>query len=453
MDTPDSRLDGSLRFWPLLLLLAATAAVWGGILAGGFRFDDFPNLVHDPATSQAAAFRDRLAWGVRPLLRASYFLDHALWGMRPAGFMLTQLILQVGCVLGVAVLAGKRNGSQVGAVAAGLCFAMQPAHAEAVAYLSGRSVLLSTALLIAGLLSHERAREGGWGWRWCSLGAFVLACLARETALVFPLLLVAWEWTRPGSDPRRLWPVLPVAGLTLAALVSLRSYRELFGFSWALRGPLENLTLNLSSLPELFSLWFRPWALSPVHGAPASGGAPLTLGSALVLGMLAAVLFLRRREPMAALAAGWILIVLAPTHSIFTRLDTITERPLYAAWIGPCLLFGHLAGRAWDSRPGRWALLSTGAVLLMLAGVATVQRVRIWTDEVRLWTDTVAKAPRSSLAWNNLGAARRDAGDLPGAVKAIRRALELDPANTTARFNLMAMEFTAPAATLQGRQP
>ena len=88
-----------------------------------------------------------------------------------------------------------------------------------------------------------------------------------------------------------------------------------------------------------------------------------------------------------------------------------------------------------------------------MAGWATNYRVGIWVDEVRLWTDTVAKAPRSSLAWNNLGAARRDAGDLPGAVKAIRRALELDPSNTTARFNLMAMEFTTPTAALKGRQP
>lgn len=453
MDAPDSRFDGSLRLWPLLLLLAVTVAAWGGILAGGFRFDDFPNLVHDPATSQAAAFRDRLGWGVRPLLRASYFLDHALWGMRAAGFLLTQLILQIGCVLGLAVLAGRRSGSVAAALAAGLCFALQPAHAEAVAYLSGRSVLLSTALLIAGLLAHERAREGGWGWRLGSLAAFALACLARETALVFPLLLLAWEWTRPGGEARRLGPVLLVAAMTLTALVSLRTYRELFGFSWALRGPLENLALNLSSLPELFSLWFRPWALSPVHEAPAGGGWTLALGCALALGLVAAGLLLRRRAPAAALSALWMLIVLAPTHSIFTRLDTITERPLYTAWIGPALLLGQLAGRAWESDRWRRSLIPVGAVLLIAAGAASVQRVRVWTDEVKLWTDTVAKAPRSSLAWNNLGAARRDAGDLPGAVKAIRRALELDPANTTARFNLMAMEFTTPAAALQGREP
>jgi Flp pilus assembly protein TadD len=65
----------------------------------------------------------------------------------------------------------------------------------------------------------------------------------------------------------------------------------------------------------------------------------------------------------------------------------------------------------------------------------------------------VAKVPGSSLAWNNLGAARRDSGDLPGAARGFRRALELDPSNRTARFNLLAMEFTTPDATRKGREP
>lgn len=453
MNDPTPRADGQPRYWPQVLLLAATAAAWGGMLAGGFRFDDLPNLVHDPATSQAAVFLDRLAWGVRPLLRASYFLDHALWGMRPAGFLLTQLLLHGIAVLGIYQLARRRLQSGAAALAAGLCFALQPAHAEAVAYLSGRSVLLSTVLLVGGLLAYERAREGGWGWRAAALAAFVLACLARETALVFPLLLLLWEWTRPPwTAPRWLLPALLAAAATLVLLVSLRTYRELFGFSWALRGPFENLALHLASLPVLLSLWLRPWALSPVHAAPAAGWAAVALGGALVLGLVATAIKLRRRAPEIAFAVLWILITLAPTHSVFTRLDTITERPLYLAWIGPSMLLGHVAGRVWQSGAGRRALIPAVAALL-LAAMATAGRVRIWTDEVRLWSDTVAKAPGSSLAWNNLGAARRDAGDLPGAAKALRRALELDPANRTARFNLMAMEFTSPAATLEGREP
>lgn len=462
METTSTRTDGPPmpHLWAQLLLLAVTAAAWSGILGGGFRFDDYPNLVHDPATTQAAVFWDRLAWGVRPLLRASYFLDHALWGLRPAGFLLTQLLLHAACVLGVYRLARQRLDSPFGALAAGLCFALQPAHAEAVAYLSGRSVLLSTALLVAGLLAHERARERGGGWRLASLGAFLLACLARETALVFPLLLLAWEWTRPEPGERRIWPApswrlpaLAAAGAMLLLLVSLRTYRQLFGFSWALRGPLENLGIHLAALPQQLSLWFRPWALSPVHPPPAIGWSPILQGSILVLGLFAAALWMRGRAPLAALAALWILVALAPTHTVFSRLDTITERPLYLAWVGPALLLGRLSEQSWGTVLLRRTLVPAVATLLLLGAGATVQRVRIWTDELRLWTDTVAKAPGSSLAWNNLGGARREAGDLPGAARAVHRALELDPSNRTARVQLLELEFSAPAATLKGREP
>jgi len=455
MPDPAARSGGTNPPWSPLLLLAATLLAWSGILAGGFRFDDLPNLVHDPATFQASVFLDRLGWGLRPLLRASYFLDHALWGMRPAGFLLTQLLLHAGCVLGVHQLARQRLGHGTAAFAAGLCFALQPAHAEAVAYLSGRSVLLSTTLLVAGLLAHERAREGGRAWRLGSLAAFALACLARETALVFPLLLALWEGTRPEAGPRRVWPgpaaglpALAVAAATLLLLVSLRTYRELFGFSWALRGPLENLGLHLAALPLQLSLWFRPWALSPVHAPPAVDGAAVLLGLCLALA-LAAAWFLRRRSPVAALAALWVLVALAPTHTVFSRLDPITERPLYLAWLGPALLLGQVA----VAPARRGILLPAAAGVLLLAAGATIQRVRVWTDPLRLWADTVAKAPHSSLAWNNLGAARREAGDPVGAAVAVRRALQLDPANRTARLQLLELEFSEPVATLQGREP
>jgi protein O-mannosyl-transferase len=444
------------RWLPHLVLLAVVAAVWGVSLGGGFRFDDWPNIVYDPATAQAAAFLDRLGWGLRPLLRATYFLDHALWGMNATGFLLTNLLLHAGAVLAVFHLALRRLDNQGAALVAALVFALQPANAEAVVYLSGRSILLSTALLLGALLAHERGREASptaRAWRWLSLLAFVLAALARETALVYPMLLWAWEATRPGGGKvRRALVPGCMAGLLALLFLALPRYRELAAYSTALRSPLASLAANLAALPESISLWFRPWALSLVHPTPDPVAWRVALG--LILVFLLALLASRRRRvwPLAALAGAWVLIALAPTHGLIARRDLATERQLYLAWVGPSFFAGGLWMVLRRSRAPRLATITTVALLLS-AGWASLRRADLWRDEVRLWSDTVTKAPASALAWNNLGAAQRDAGDVPAAAAAFRHAIALDPTDRTPRFNLVALEMTSFRALDARSQP
>jgi hypothetical protein len=277
--------------------------------------------------------------------------------------------------------------------------------------------------------------------------------LARETALVYPGLLLAWEATRPGGGNLRPIRVpLGLAGLLGALLAILPRYRDLAAYSLELKGPLAALALNLAALPEALSLWFRPWALALVHPAPELAPWRVALGGALVLLLAGLALMARRPWPWAALGAAWILLALAPTHGFMARREPITERHLYLAWVGPSLLAGSL-WMAWRRYPAGHLLACAGTLLLLGAGWASFQRASLWGDEVRLWMDAVAKAPASSLAWNNLGAARRDAGDVPGAAAAFRHAIALDPSNRKPRFNLLALEMTSFRALDSGSPP
>ena len=63
----------------LLLAIVVTAIAWGAVPWGTFQFDDFRNIVRDPATTDAAALLERLPHGLRPLTRLSYFLDAQLY--------------------------------------------------------------------------------------------------------------------------------------------------------------------------------------------------------------------------------------------------------------------------------------------------------------------------------------------------------------------------------------
>jgi len=72
-----------------VFLLAAVLLAWMPGVGGQFHYDDFANVVLDPATSGSAELMSRLANGFRPLLRLSYAADHQLWGFVPAGFLAT----------------------------------------------------------------------------------------------------------------------------------------------------------------------------------------------------------------------------------------------------------------------------------------------------------------------------------------------------------------------------
>lgn len=440
------------------LVLAAALVAWAPALGGGFRYDDYGNVVRDPATRDAATLLARMPSGVRPLTRLSYFVDHARAGMSPRAFLATNLALHLAVSYLLFALAARRLGSLAAAALAGALFAVQPAHEAAVAYISGRSALLSTALLLAGLLVWDRGADRRPGAAWAAVALFALAALSRETALVFPLLVALWETTRPEAElplRRRLAPLALPTAAALASLVLLFAlsarYRFLAATSLALHDPIPALAENLRALPVALSLWVRPWALAIEHPPPPAGALWTAGGAALALTLGATAFAARRRAPELALAAGWVVVTLLPTHTLLARSEPVTERPLYLAWAGPALFLAPLALAA--SRRRGSALPATVVIALVGLGVAAAhQRARLWTDEVALWREAVVRAPRSARAWNNLGAACLAAREYPEAAVAYRAALDIDPSFASARAGLAGLALV-PADTRQGVEP
>jgi hypothetical protein len=436
-----------------MLALVVTAAVWGSVPSGAFQLDDFHNVVRDPATTDTRALLARLPVGVRPLLRLSYFADAWRGGLTPRAFLTTNLVLHLTTGLAVYVLARRRLGTALAGSLSALTFALQPAHVEAVAYVSGRSTGLMTSLLLWGLVCHDLAIGAGQTRRRCGFGVaastlFAAAALAKEVALVAPLFVWLWEWTRPGDQPSKGRPaarraILPAAVATAIALLLACSprYRYLAQFSLGLRDPWTSFLTNVGIWPMLVSLWGRPGALSVVHPFEIPSPVEVGFGVALVAGLGLVAVAARRRVPLVALAGGWVLIALAPTHSILARLEIVTEKPLYLAWVAPAFLFGGAAAwlcRAAASR-SRMLVMAVGvalSVVVLFSAVTVRSRVALWADPARLWADAVSKAPGSSRAWTNLGAAYLDRHDDRAAMQAFRRALTLDPGNVRARANL-----------------
>lgn len=423
--------------WATCAALSVLAALpWAAVPWGSFQFDDFGNLVSDPATADFSVFVEHFFDRLRPLTRLSYLIDAHLFGVEPAGFLSINLLLHLVTTVLVFALARRRVDLAAACVAA-LVFSLQPANAEVVAYVSGRSTGLMTPLLLGALLAYDRGALAG------AAALFLLACLAKEVALVFPVLVVVWEASRADPRSERWRGCAGLASLAvvaaLAALASSR-YRTLLDYSLNLRSLLDNLLANGRAVPAMVSLWFRPWALSVDHDFdPAAHTAASVVGLLGLALVCAAVILMRRRAPMALLACVWPVVALLPTNSLLPKIDLVTEKPLYLAWVGPAIAIGYAARAVharMRSRLGARFAAASGGVLLCLSAGACAWRVSIWSDPTTLWLDATSKAPQKSRCWNNLGMAHLIAGRTVQARDAFLTALRLDATNALAEKNL-----------------
>ena len=442
------------------LLVAALAAVPFAAASGaGFVFDDEDEVVG--SVTPLATFGERLVSLGRPLLKITYALGAWVHGPSPDGFRLFNLALHVASAVLVFVLAerwlsarrtGDSGAARMAAFAGAALWALHPLAAETVTYVSGRSMGLSTLLVLASLAlvaaddvpSTRRAAAAG-------LLAF-LAPLAKETALVLPLLLVWWEATLgPRGAPwrdraRRLVPAFAGAATAAVVLALLPRHRELLGFSLAVRPPLEALRGNVQAVPAMLGLWAFPWRISIDPARPLEWAwteAPTLLGLVFLGSLAAFALVARRRAPWPAFAIGWMLLALAPSNSFVWRLDPVGVRPLYLASVGPELLAAALVGAALTARPpafGR-AVLAGALALAGALGSSLVVRNTLYRSPVALWEDAVQKAPRSARAKNNLGFAYLAAGRLDDAERALEAARDADPGLTQPGCGLAAIRI------------
>ncbi|OYW60348.1 MAG: hypothetical protein B7Z31_04330 [Rhodobacterales bacterium 12-65-15] len=425
------------------LALAATALAHAPALWGGFLYDDLRDIVANPA-AQATTFLERLPHTVRPLLKASYALQDAVHGVNAAAFHAVNIGLHLGAVVLVFLLvrrgvelAGLEDRANRIAILATLLWSLHPALTDTVSYVSGRSSGLSGLLVLAALVAATGRKARPWLAFLCA----ALAPLARETALVAPLLLLVFQATvgrgQPGSL-RRAAPVWAGALVAAAVLAAMASHRDLVSFSLTTRGPLDALRANVFALPEALRLWLMPWEISILPRQPVIHGwddPPTLIRSAALAFVTAAAIALRKRWPVVALAVLWTLMAMLPTNSVIWRVDPLALRPLYLAGIGLALL----AALALARLP-----LVLGLAVAAALGTMSWDRATLYQDEVALFADATVKSPNEARTHLMYGLTLANTGQVAEARRVLEQALRLDPFLSEATNALRLLDAAAP---------
>lgn len=376
----------------------------------------------------------------RPVVLASLWLDGSLQPHVPWAYHLSNVLLHAACSALVLLLLRRLAGPGWPSLTGALLFAVHPAHTEAVAWVSARTDLWAALFVLLSALAWHEARTGGHTYYWLSLGALLLGVLSKESALVLPAALLAWELLAPTSgrwlerNGRWLLGWALVLGLAVfARWLAGISFGASFGTLTTPRAPVQLLGGLLLHL----KLLLVPWPLNSFYAVPQVRLSFVSVLAAAVLlgGGLALAVAASRRWVLVGLA--WTLVFLLPVSGLVSLSGAAAaERFLYLPSMGLAVLvaglYVFLASTTF--RPlAAWA----SAALLVAGGAGTLVRSRVWESRESLEADQQRTSPvYVAMEKNKLATRMTELGQAAAAVPIFQEALALDPSSTEVHNNL-----------------
>ncbi len=462
-----------------LVLAAAVWAVFWPVLGHGFvGYDEQGQIVENPLIRSLSPpalvrmFTQRSDTSYYPVRLLSLAVDYAVWGLDPTGYHLTNLLLHTANALLLYGLvlrllrrrrrpdspdrASRAGGGVWPAVAAALgagLFALHPVVVEPVVWTGAREEVLMVfgALVCVHLhLSGRRlAARGGRtaGVVACHAGAVlgcVIACGSSAVGAAVPLIVTAWDllarrrprWWRLVAADAPLWAVgaaTIVLKVTEPVSASAAELRTGLSISQRLLVAVNLYPMNLRAVlwPDRLSTQY-PWRV------PQGLLDPWVLwGLAAIAGTVAAGVLLRRRRAGAALVAGlaWFVLGLAPSSQLVPHHIYRADRFLYLPLVGLAVLAGAGLERL-RRRVLRGAAAAAGVAVLSVWGVLAAGEVPVWRDSLSLFGRALEIDPTNTGAHYNLGVTYAGKKQYRKAIEHYKRALEVHPGYLAVLNNL-----------------
>ena len=351
-----------------------------------------------------------------PVRDLSVMLDDALWGSWYGGHHLTNLMLYLSAIaLWFAALSRLGFDRTLVGVAV-LIWAVHPAHAESVAWLSERKGLL--ALLFAGLcvLAFARFRSGRSWWLALAIVAAICGVWSKALALFMlaPLALVAKD--------KRGW--IGVAAIGIAAALAfvpvLLVARQMSVVSSEAASSVNPLGIH-GFYVRLAAMTMRNSIAYPITTDGASI-VDIVIGSVALLAALATFVPRVRAPAVVRLGSAMWLAGWFPVSRLVlpVKLVVVADRYLLFPTLGLALVVAAGLLRV----PYRRVLIG---VIVLAACARTLDAQANWQDARTLWARAVDVSPHDGNAWNRYVEALEDSGDHERAERALAEALREAP--------------------------
>jgi protein O-mannosyl-transferase len=468
-----------------VLVCAVTFLAYVSTLSFGFIYDDKPVIVDNVIIRSwhflGQYFIPQLSSGIAPLSETFYRpvtllwlrLNYALFGLNPAGWHFAMLLGHVLATYLVFVLVERLSDSRRIAFAAALLFGLHPVHVENVAWLTSVNDLLMTVFLLGSLLAYLNSRGGQKLWMALSVLLFFLALLSKETAAVFPFLILGFAviFARPnaGANVRpafenstRVWSSLQTGFVSIPYFMILVIYLAARRIMLhALAQPITLIPWSTMLLTTPSVLWFDlkhllfPTSSSEFYSltyVTTPGFESFLLPTLLLLVALVATAYFISRLPdprLGVFALVFAIATILPT--LYLRAiasgNFVHDRFLYLPSVGVVILIALALERivGWKSRVAvGWAVVT---VLSCAAFAGTLSYQMQWASNILLYQNALKYAPDNPIVQVNLANEFANLGHYDRAFPLYLSALKSDPRSWLSNYNLGYAYYSTGRAT------
>ena len=359
MPAPSRSRFLAVLYWTVPSILCLIL-YWYGFRAW-FRMDDFAwlglhTLIHDFDSFMRAMFTPLAQGTIRPLSERLFFVaGWHLFGLEAPPFRIIAFATMFGCLALLTAVTRRLTGSAIAGFLAPVLWMVNGNIYAPMSWTSAYNQILCAFCMLLALLLWIRYTETGetrcYSWQWV---VFIVGFGALEINVVYPAIAALHACCFARRYLPRTLPMFAVSALyTLVHRLSAPStpapetYRMYFdaGIFHTLRKYLQ-WSFGADRYAE-----YRGFSPVPFYAAEALAGGALLI---FVLAML------RRRQWLAAFAAGWFLIVIAPLLPLKLH---VSDYYLTVPLIGLAVIGAWAVSVAWRGGAG----VKLAAILLVLA--------------------------------------------------------------------------------------
>lgn len=428
-----------------VVIIVVAAAYWP-VIHADFVWDDWPSFHDEPWLTQGDLwkhyiFRNFNSWiyYFRPLVVAFFAIQVRAFHSTPGPMHAVSLAIHLIDTALVGALSWQcaklaKTPFKTRAWMTALCMALYGLHGamiETVAWIGCQFDLITTMLMLAGLIANMVIRHRAIRAASLALIFFLAAC-AKESAISFPLLLVVFDWLIVNQGDREglfkaLGALIRRNWIAYVAILIAGSIYLIFRH-WALGTITQGLEADplslFSRLQEICFIYLRYWkiilwpiaGMNPIHPIDTASVTTLTL-PALITTTAGVIVFLAGFYAAVKHASPLGCMVMAATVSLLPVLRIIPghfERSLYheryatTALAALCAMLPLL----YKSIPTLRQSLARTVAASVLAGLVflwlafSIINIRIilpmWSNDVNLWRWAFSSYPHASQAKDNL---------------------------------------------------
>ena len=354
----------------------------------------------------AGIFSKPVVSNYHPITIATLAFNYSMTQLDPISYLITNLLLHLINTALVFYFIWLISGKKIWVAAfSSIVFGIHPMHVESVAWVSERKDVLYTLFFFLSLIQYWRFLSDGKNKNliYCFL-FFALSILSKPAAIILPFVLLALDyWYGRKFRQRVLLEKIPFLIVSIVFSVLTFNIQSKTAIASLDFYPLWTRFFFATYSAMVYIVrFFVPYPLSAFHPFPSTTtmSLPMILSPAFMLALLALVWF-KRKNKLLVFSFFFFMINLVLVLQLVSIGGTLlSERYTYVPYIGMAFIIGMLLDK-YSASINRFLLWGIPAVILLVFGVITFQRTKVWKNSETLWTDTIKHFPGAPVPRTN----------------------------------------------------